>query len=96
MGVGKNDEGAIIIIATLTSSTATGNVKFKFDGDVITYASTISNGKATLISPYSKDGVYNLVVSYDGDDNFKAAPTMDFSFLWIRKQKSVCVKLGQL
>ena len=80
LGVGKNDEGAIIITATLTPSTATGNVKFKFDGDVITYASTISNGKATLISPYSSEGTYNLVVSYDGDSNFNAAPTMDFSF----------------
>ncbi|WP_405273296.1 Ig-like domain-containing protein, partial [Methanobrevibacter sp.] len=80
LGVGKNDEGAIIITATLTPSTVTGNVKFKFDGDVITYASTISNGKATLISPYSSEGTYDLVVSYDGDSNFNAAPTMDFSF----------------
>ena len=80
LNVAKNDEGAIIITATLTPNTVTGNVKFKFDGDMITYTSTISNGKATLVSPYSAEGTYNLVVSYDGDSNFNAAPTMDFSF----------------
>ena len=80
LNVAKNDEGAIIITATLTPNDATGNVKFKFNGDINTYTSTISNGKATLASPYSAEGTYNLVVSYDGDFNFNAAPTMDFSF----------------
>ena len=80
LDVGKNNDGKIIITATLTPNTVTGNVKFKFDGDMITYTSTISNGKATLVSPYSAEGTYNLVVSYDGDSNFNAAPTMDFSF----------------
>ena len=80
LDVGKNNDGKIIITATLTPNDATGSVKFKFNGDINTYASTISNGKATLASPYSAEGTYNLVVSYDGDSNFNAAPTMDFSF----------------
>ena len=80
LDVGKNNDGKIIITATLTPNDATGSVKFKFNGDINTYTSTISNGKATLASPYSAEGTYNLVVSYDGDSNFNAAPTMDFSF----------------
>ena len=88
LDVGKNDDGKIIITATVSPGAATGYVKFKFEGSSMTYANIISNRKATLVSPYSAEGTYNLVVSYDGDSNFNAAPTKNFSYT-IHIQKPV-------
>lgn len=74
---------SIKFTATVTSSTSpapTGTVKFTLDGTVINSGVTLSSGSASLNATVSSVGSHTLGVSYSGDANYAATPTVTRTF----------------
>ena len=61
----------VTITATFSPNTVTGKVTVSSEGS-LSYYVTITNGQAVVTTFYASNVAYDVIVSYSGDNNFKA------------------------
>ena len=61
----------VTITATFSPNTVTGKVTVSSEGSM-SYYGTITNGQAVVTTFYASNVAYDVIVSYSGDNNFKA------------------------